>query len=349
MPATTTAALSQQARAFCAQILPKVSRSFALSISALPAELRPAVGTAYLLCRIVDTVEDDRNLATETRERLFDRFDSMINNCSRSEAERFAQEAGHTVKASDAESALCAGAPLVVAALSDLPANVQQAIVPSVLEMSSGMRDYCRRASEEGGINIRDMTDLERYCYYVAGTVGNLLTRLFHLVVPGLDAGTLAELRKRAVAFGLGLQMVNIVKDVLEDAARGDHFLPGDHLRDEGISASAVALPDSRQGVKRVVDSVCARARQHLHRAIEYTLLWPAPSGSAVRLFCAVPLGLAFATLREVERGIGVLTPGEKPKVSRAFTMGLFKQAVDSVANDAQLRSLLTELAEEPA
>ena len=47
---------------FCSDILPRVSRTFALSIAALPEALRDAIRVAYLLCRVVDTVEDDETL-----------------------------------------------------------------------------------------------------------------------------------------------------------------------------------------------------------------------------------------------------------------------------------------------
>ena len=40
------------------QILPHVSRTFALTIPQLPAGLRIPVTNAYLLCRIADTIED---------------------------------------------------------------------------------------------------------------------------------------------------------------------------------------------------------------------------------------------------------------------------------------------------
>ena len=41
------------------QILPHVSRTFALTIPQLPESLRVAVTNAYLLCRIADTIEDE--------------------------------------------------------------------------------------------------------------------------------------------------------------------------------------------------------------------------------------------------------------------------------------------------
>ena len=48
-----------EALRFGRSILPAVSRTFALSIRVLPGELGRAVLTAYLLCRIADTLEDE--------------------------------------------------------------------------------------------------------------------------------------------------------------------------------------------------------------------------------------------------------------------------------------------------
>jgi farnesyl-diphosphate farnesyltransferase len=45
------------------QILPHVSRTFALTIPQLPLGLRTAVTNAYLLCRIADTIEDEPALS----------------------------------------------------------------------------------------------------------------------------------------------------------------------------------------------------------------------------------------------------------------------------------------------
>jgi farnesyl-diphosphate farnesyltransferase len=41
------------------QLLPGVSRTFALTIPQLPDALRPVVTNAYLLCRTADTIEDE--------------------------------------------------------------------------------------------------------------------------------------------------------------------------------------------------------------------------------------------------------------------------------------------------
>ena len=49
---------------YCQKTLPKVSRTFALNISVLTGELHRSVLTAYLFCRIIDTIEDAAQLGT---------------------------------------------------------------------------------------------------------------------------------------------------------------------------------------------------------------------------------------------------------------------------------------------
>src|SRR5262245_38580677 len=122
--------------------------------------------------------------------------------------------------------------------------------------MSQGMREYSARADASAcGLRLTDLNDLERYCYYVAGTVGGLLTSLFLPEVPE-DAGwplrmapaeREAFLRDRAKSFGLGLQLVNIVKDVASDLERGDCFLPEALAEAHGVPLDRLLDPAYRK------------------------------------------------------------------------------------------------------
>jgi farnesyl-diphosphate farnesyltransferase len=62
------------AKRFATAVLPEVSRTFAISIRFLPGVLGRAVLTAYLLCRIADTIEDDGAAAPERKAELLDAF-----------------------------------------------------------------------------------------------------------------------------------------------------------------------------------------------------------------------------------------------------------------------------------
>src|ERR1700686_1258413 len=60
------------------QILPHVSRTFALTIPQLPAGLRTAVTCAYLLCRIADTIEDEPALSPPETLAFLQRFSAVL-------------------------------------------------------------------------------------------------------------------------------------------------------------------------------------------------------------------------------------------------------------------------------
>jgi hydroxymethylglutaryl-CoA reductase len=326
--------------AFCHEMLPEVSRTFALSIHALPDSLRNAVAIAYLLCRIVDTIEDEAGIDPEVRVRLFDAFDRILTDDRSDPAvlEQLSKAVG--LGQNESEQRLMTECGRVFRAYRSLDAVQVEAIRPHVFEMSAGMREYTARADRAGRLILEDMEDLERYCYFVAGTVGNLLTGLFEHTVPVLDERVRSAIRERAVAFGLGLQMVNIVKDVSADFVRGDVFLPLATAKEHGIALDELLAPQKRQEALQVVRAVCSRARLHLERAAEYTTLWPAPLGRSVRQFCGVPLALALASLVEVEAGHDTLRPNRVPKISREAVATLFADVTRSVDDDRALMEL---------
>src|SRR5271154_661279 len=64
--------------AYQEQILPHVSRTFALTIPQLPPALRTAVTNAYLLCRIADTIEDEPALSPPETLAFLQRFSAAL-------------------------------------------------------------------------------------------------------------------------------------------------------------------------------------------------------------------------------------------------------------------------------
>nr|HNH51831.1 squalene/phytoene synthase family protein [Nitrosomonas sp.] len=60
-------------------ILQGVSRTFALTIPQLPPALFSVIGNAYLLCRIVDTVEDDNGLTSAQTRQFAEMFIQVVS------------------------------------------------------------------------------------------------------------------------------------------------------------------------------------------------------------------------------------------------------------------------------
>jgi len=199
------------------------------------------------------------------------------------------------------------------------------------------MRDYAARG-DLAPLRMEDRADLELYCYFVAGTVGWLLTDLFVAAVAEARQDT--GLRERAISFGIGLQMVNILKDVAQDAQRDVCYLPQAEARRAGVQLEelierlrapepSASLPPERL----LLGELAGLAREHLRDGIEYTLAWPTEGGRAVRVFCGVPLALAFATLDEIELGTAALQAQRSPRVTRA-TVAEVAGAVAAAADD---------------
>ena len=80
--------------AYQEQILPHVSRTFALTIPQLPAALRLAVTNAYLLCRIADTIEDEPALSPAETLAFLERFKAVVAGHGEAAATGLARSTG---------------------------------------------------------------------------------------------------------------------------------------------------------------------------------------------------------------------------------------------------------------
>jgi farnesyl-diphosphate farnesyltransferase len=329
----------EQDRARCIEALPRVSRTFALSIEALPLELRDPIRVAYLLCRIVDTIEDEPGVPQPERSLRFDSFEQLLLDDGANP--RQLELLFRNPDPSDPEALLASQAGAVFRCFRALPEPTRQAIRPHVLDMSLGMRMYTRRAAVHGGLQLRDMPDLARYCYYVAGTVGELLTDLFELTLPELPEAQRQAVHELAADFGQGLQLVNILKDVAGDMERGVVYMPRSLLEQHALEPTQLLEPGRREASLALVREVADHARQSLERAKRYVRQWPLPHGEPIRLFCAVPLLLALATLEELEASDDTLRPGRTPKISRQVLGSLLQRAVQTAGDDEALAALL--------
>src|SRR5262249_29440070 len=153
-------------------ILPGVSRSFALSIRILPAALRHPFAITYLVARAADTIADTRALPPAPRLAALDGLRRALgdpaaaaptlSNC-RADAQR-AAERGPLTRLPD-----------VLAAYRALEPGDQARALSVLLTLTQAMVDALERfppemADRVGALETR--ADLERYTYANAGCVG---------------------------------------------------------------------------------------------------------------------------------------------------------------------------------
>lgn len=328
------------ADAFCREVLPQVSRTFALNIPVLPAPLDLAVTVAYLLCRIADTLEDEvPGAAAGTLLEEFARLTRLPEGWE-AQAARFAQEARAALRpdAPATEVHLLERTARVLESLSGMPGPVRERVAVCVETMSAGMKRMgtLGRAGG-GGLGLTDLSETLQYCYYVAGVVGEMLTGLFVGYSPHV-AERLGRLQPRAVAFGNALQLTNILKDVREDWERGSCWLPRTVLAEHGLTPETLLEPAHREAALAAHAQLCAVAHRELTQALEYTLALPAHE-KGLRLFCLWPLFLAVMTLRKVYGNPAVFEP-EPVKISRNTVRGVVLATRALVAHDGALRWL---------
>src|SRR6476620_7613825 len=111
-----------EAERFAHEILPAVSRTFALSIRVLPGALGRAVLAAYLLCRIADTLEDEPTLPARAKAALLDELARCFDDAVAADA--FPDRVAH-VTGDAAHIRLTKNADLVFVLYRSLPVGTQ--------------------------------------------------------------------------------------------------------------------------------------------------------------------------------------------------------------------------------
>jgi farnesyl-diphosphate farnesyltransferase len=329
---------------FCRELLPAVSRTFALNIPVLPRPLDTAVTVAYLLCRIADTLEDEVRGATSV---------ALLGELARltrlpagweGDARHFRNEAGRVLRteAPRSEVELVEGVEQVLEALAEHAEPVRAHVAECVGTMAQGMGRMGERGrASGGGLGLASLEETLEYCYYVAGTVGEMLTGLFSWYSPNVAARS-GELKPRSVAFGNALQLTNILKDVREDLDRGSCWLPRTLLAEHGLKPEELLEARHRGEVMQAHGRLVAVAHRELREAFAYVLALPSVE-RGLRLFCVWPLFLAVMTLRKLYGNVAVL--GKEPvKVSRKTVKWVLGTTRLLVGQDWALRRLFSAL-----
>ncbi|MBU3610119.1 squalene/phytoene synthase family protein [Polynucleobacter wuianus] len=291
-------------------ILGSVSRTFALTIPLLPPEIEKVVGNTYLLCRIVDTIEDAADLNPETKQilsRLF--LDAVLEKSS---VQSFVDPCLSALQGygNQDELDLIAHTPTVLRILHTCSSKDQAAISRCVSIMSEGMSHFHGKQTQAG---LKDLQEFEKYCYVVAGVVGELLTTVFSNHSPTF-AKSIQGQEILAIAFGQALQMTNILKDSPEDKARGVSWKPANIDQATLLKISYEKLQDS----------------------MRYILLIP-KEDIGIRRFCFLAFGLAVMTLSKIANCKN-FDHKDEVKLSRKTVMAFYAFTKIAVGSDTLMK-----------
>lgn len=331
--------LTRENRDYCREALPAVSRTFALGIELLREPLRDEIGVAYLICRILDTIEDTTELPAQARADMLVNFGKTIadpHNWSWLAGDVEKMFADPALDGPDHE--LCRNTTKVLRAWYEFRQGARDAQLPSIVEMANGMAETVQREMRGEGLRLDDEEDLKRYCYYVAGTVGKLLCNEWALDRSSVTPEVKAKLDERAVNFGLGLQVTNIIKGVTDDIARGVAYVPHKLFAAAGIDLQTLIDDPTDPRGREVVAGLADMTLLWLDEALEYTITIPA-SERDIRLFCALPLVFAVRTLARALKTTDVFSESVL-KITRDEVKQIHAEVEAAIADDNALRAI---------
>jgi farnesyl-diphosphate farnesyltransferase len=297
--------------AFQMSLLEGVSRTFALTIPQLPENLCRAVANAYLLCRITDTIEDEISLSPVQKKHFCHGFIAVVKTGKGSEA--FAKELAPLLSSNTlpAEHALIHVIPRVIRITHQFDKEQIAALSTCVETMAEGMPIF-QAENMHGGLPT--LADMDSYCYYVAGCVGEMLTKLFCHYSPEIAVHR-DEMLALAVSFGQGLQMTNILKDIWDDAERGVCWLPQDIFSETGYDLKLLNSKTNDAKFRTGLEHLISVAHNHLNNALKFTQLIPSHE-VGIRNFCLWALGMAVLTLKKIKQNLG-FTKSDEVKITR--------------------------------
>jgi len=241
----------QEAYEACRQETARWAKTFYLGTMLLPPAKRRAIWAIYVWCRRTDELMDSAQALTLPARVLLDRLDAWEER----------------TRALFDGRAIDALGRVMVDTIERFPQPLQ-----AYLDMIEGQRMDVLRD------RYASFSDLQLYCYRVAGTVG-LMTQ----EVMGVDeAYTSAPWSERpdtseaAVALGIANQLTNILRDVGEDRGRGRIYLPQEDLDRFRYSEADLMAGRLNENWQALMSFQLERAREWFNRS-EAGVRWLAP------------------------------------------------------------------------
>lgn len=196
--------------------------------------------------------------------------------------------------------------------------------------MGAGMASYIE-ASSSNNFNVVKWEDYDLYCHFVAGLVGEGLSRLF--AESGMERAWLGDQLTLSNHMGLFLQKTNIIRDYAEDCAEGRHFWPKECWAAPGADFTSQAevakgivetsrgsghyRPEGKDGERAmlVLSTMLLDALRHSTRALDYLSLIREQS---IFNFCAIPQVMAIATINVMMNNADVFKRNVKIRKGQA-------------------------------
>jgi farnesyl-diphosphate farnesyltransferase len=252
-------------------VLRSVSRSFYVSVRFLPAQLRGPIALAYLLARTTDTVADTTRISGTVRmETLKMLSDGIQGKASRDVV--ISQVASFVpLQENAAERTLLNSLPDCLQWFERIGGGDRDDIRATLEKITHGqMLDLHRFDNPAHVCALETAADLDEYTYLVAGCVGEFWTGLCFRHLRDFASLVPDEMLELGRRYGMGLQLINVLRDAESDLRGGRCYFPEDELSTAGLSPARVLSEPDR--FYPVYQRWIEKAQDHLECGIQYAL-----------------------------------------------------------------------------
>lgn len=294
-------------------VLRGVSRSFYLTIRILPRLMREPVSLGYLLARASDTIADTEDVPAELRKECLSLFYAALKDeLAREKLCALLEEKFIKHQENEREKILLTRIADVFGWYDSVTEQDWIAIsdvMKPILEGQIWDVDFFAIQKKE---QVETYEDLKRYCYQVAGSVGEFWGVVGRNANHRYSAYNAEQLKEAGINYGIGLQLVNILRDLPTDLKNGRCYLPDVNFR-------------KRRAVIKAAKRWSALARQNLELGLKYS---SALRQKRVKIATALPAIIGLKTLdlldaadwEQWERGIKI----SRKEIRKSLLQALF-------------------------
>jgi farnesyl-diphosphate farnesyltransferase len=323
-----------------------VSRSFSLVAPEVDSPLDDYLAEAYLICRVVDNIEDSHQPFRWQQDR-FAEFAQLLADPGQAPTilARWDRLTWNGLSSVEVEMMSRKKGLILWQIYANTPELYRAPIRYWAGEMARGMERSGNPYSDDFFVNhgnvrlpIRE-SDYDLYCFYVAGTVGRMITELA-VIFYEIEEKAARIMTGGSDACGRALQKTNIVKDFAVDLRRGVSYLPVEWQQEIDFAALHLSGVPA-QWKKKVLLNVV----RELEASVDYVLALPqtAVGYRKAGLLMMLP---AFETIllaaRRLER---LFTPDHSLKISRAQMGRCVLLARKMAADDHAIRAYAGDMA----
>ena len=320
-------------------ILASVSRSFYLSIRLLPKKLRDPVSLGYLLARASDTIADTTEVPIDLRTEKLKLLARGIQGEALGDAIVDLSAKLAPLQKNKAERALIESLQPCLDWLDQSDVLDREEVRAVLDQINRGqILDLERFRNPKQIVALETSAQLDEYTYLVAGSAGEFWTRLCFRHLPKFTVRSEDEMLGMAKRYGMGLQLINILRDAGADLRTGRCYFPNEDLAVAAMEPSQILRePERFQPIYR-------KWREKAERGIEAGLQYArAIRNRRVRTATVLPALIGTRTLALL-RDAGATALRRHIKVPRRKVRAIVASFIFGFGSRSRIESLYREL-----